>query len=372
MRLNIARVRLLVLGCLLLLSACAKEVPEIEIIPKPIVWLKTQAANLSQVRRISGILRAAEGTDLSFEVSGKVDAVRVSLGADVKAGQVLAELDEASYALTKKSAQGSLQEANAVLVEARNEFQRRSNLFEKGWVSQSALDSAKAVLDTAKSAVNVAKAQLDLTQEDLGDTALRAPYDGKIVARLIEPSQTVVAGATVLQIEAYEGLEVSALVPETIIGNLKQGQFYKTHYPVVPGLTIEAEITEVGSRAESANAFPVTLLLQETHQALRTGMTVEVDFTFEGRGRTGYVGEIIKVPPTAILPGKDQKVYVFVYDEVLGVVHKREIQTENVINNEVLVSKGLKPGEIIATAGVEYLHDAQAVRLMGVGAEQFN
>ncbi len=366
------KIRSLLLCSLIFLSSCSEEEATTKAIPKPIVWIKTQSTDLSQVRRISGVLQATESANLSFEVSGKVESVSVSLGEDVIKGQVLAVLDEASYELTKKSAQGSLQEAQALLIEAQNEYNRQSNLFDKGWVSKSALDNARASMDTAKSAVDIAKAQLDLTQEDLGDASLRAPYDGKIVSRLIEPSQTVRAGETVLQIEGYGGLEVAALVPETMIGNITKGQIYQTQYPAIPNLSLEAEITEIGSRAESANAFPVTLLIKENNEQLRGGMTAEIDFTFEGRGRTGYTGEAVKIPPTAILPGADQKTYAFVYDEAAGVVRKREIQTENIINNEILISKGLKPGEIIATAGVEYLHDGQAVKLMGVGIEQFN
>lgn len=358
--------------CLVLLAACKEEPAATETVPKPIMWIKTQTTDLSQVRRISGVLQAAESADLSFEVSGKVKEVSTTVGDEVKKGQVLAELDEASYQLTRKSAEGSLKEASAGLVEAQNEFKRQSDLFEKGWVSKARLDNARAALDTASSAVEVAKAQLDLTNEDLADTSLRAPYEGKIVARLIEPSQTVRAGETVLQIEGYGELEVSALVPETIITNLERGQMYDTQYPVVPNLSIKAQITEIGSRAEAANAFPVTLTLQETNEALRGGMTVEVDFTFGGRGRTGYEGETVKIPPTAILPGADQKTYAFVFDETTGVVRKREIQTENIIDNDILISNGLKAGEIIAVVGVEYLHDGQSVRLMGVGPKQFN
>ncbi len=372
MPLNQKTIFCMLLSCLFILSSCSEEEPSTKVIPKPIVWIKTQSTDLSQVRRISGVLQASESANLSFEVSGKVEKVFANLGDNVAKDQVLASLDEASYELTKKSAQGGLQEARAVLTEAQNEFQRQSNLFDKGWVSKSALDNARAAMDTAKSAVDIAKAQLDLTQEDLGDTALRAPYDGKIVSRLIEPSQTVRAGETVLQIEGYGSLEVAALVPETIIGNIKKGQLYKTQYPAIPNLSLEAEITEIGSRAESANAFPVTLLLKENNEQLRGGMTVEIDFTFEGTGRTGYKGQAVKIPPTAILPGADQKAYAFVFDEAANVVRKREIQTETVIDNDILISKGLQPGEIIATAGVEYLHDGQAVRLMGVGTEQFN
>lgn len=362
-----------ILACFsLLLTACSEEKPEIKVAPKPIVWIKTQNAASSQIRRIPGTLQAAEKADLSFRVGGKVDEVLVDLGAAVKRDQVLARLDESTYELTTKSAEGSLQKANAVLIETQNEYRRQSDLFKKGWVSKAALDNAQAALDQARSSVEVSKAELNLTKKDLGYTELLSPYDGKIVARTVEPSQTIQAGQTILQIEGYDGLEVSALVPETIIGNLKQGQFYKTRFPAVPGISLEAKITKIGSRAESANAFPVTLLLQEKNDTLRAGMTAEVDFTFEGRGRTGYSGQVVKIPPTAILPGEDQKSFAFVYDETAGVVRKREIQTENIINNEIMISKGLKPGEIIATAGVAYLHDGQAVRLLGVGTKQFN
>ncbi|MEM8500513.1 MAG: efflux RND transporter periplasmic adaptor subunit [Pseudomonadota bacterium] len=356
----------------LILASCSEEQANTKVSPKPILWIKTQQADLSQVRRISGVLQAAESADLSFEVSGKVKSVFANLGDAVNEGDVLAELDEASYELTKKSAAGGLQEANAIFVEAQNEFRRQSNLYEDGWVSKAAFDSAKAALDTARSGVAVATAQLDLTQEDLVDTALRAPYDGKIVARLIEPSQTVRAGETIIQIEGYNGLEVSVLVPETIIGSLARGQRYKTHYPVAPEVSLEAEISEIGSRAEIANAFRVTLLLQDANEGLRAGMTAEVDFTFLGRSSAGDDGVAIKIPPTAVLPGADQKSYAYVYDEIASVVRKREILVENVIGNEILISNGLLPGEIIAIAGVEYLNDGELVRLFDVGVEQFN
>ncbi|MEM9315574.1 MAG: efflux RND transporter periplasmic adaptor subunit [Pseudomonadota bacterium] len=359
----------LVLGSL---SGCSTEDPAFNITPRPIVWTTTQSSDLLQVRRLSGVLDAAERADLSFEVGGKVESVASSLGDEVKQGQVLAVLDGASYALTQQSATSSVQEARALHLEAQNEYRRQSELFGKGWASEAALEDAQARLDTAASAVEVAQARLDLTREDLGDTTLRAPYDGRIVSRLIEPSQAVRAGQTVLQIEGYRGLELSVLVPETMIGKLEQGQRYRAHSPVAPGLTVMAEISEIGSRAANANAFPVTLRLLEPHEPLRAGMTAEVDFRFQDRSPAGEEGTPIRIPLTAVLPGADQKSYAFVYLAPSGVVRKREVHVANVVGNELVITKGLAPGEVIATVGVEYLHDGQAVRLMGVGVEQFN
>ena len=273
-------------------------------------------------------------TELSFEVSGKIDLVNINLGDNIKAGQILATLDNSSYILNLKQSQGKVKEADARLIEAQNIFDRQLKLHKEGWTTKAALDNAQAALDTAKSAVDVAKAQYDIADKNLNDTSLFAPYDGKITSRLIEPSQAIEAGQPVFLIEGNKGFEVKAKVPETIIRYVNRGNIYKTYFSALPNIHLDGKITEVGSRAESANAFPVILRLEDSHPSLRAGMTVEIDFTFMGHGRTGYVGDAVKVPLSSILAGDQQNAYVFIYDEDKSVVTKRKIQTENIFNNE--------------------------------------
>ena len=228
-------------------------------------------------------------------------------------------------------------------------------------------------MDAAKSAVDVATVQLDLTKKDLGDTSLTAPYDGTITSRYIEPSQQVSSGQICFEIEGNKGLEVAVMVPETILDNLDKETAYDVSFPAVPDLKVSAKITEISTQAEAANAFPVILSFQNTNKQLRAGMSAEVDLTFKGNGIiTGYTGVTIKVPPTALLSGEDNNTYVFVYNPSEGIVNKRKVLPENIINNEALITQGLKPGEIIATAGVEYLHDTQKVRLLDTGPNTFN
>ena len=132
------------------------------------------------------------------------------------------------------------------------------------------------------------------------------------------------------------------------------------------------EITELGSRAESANAFPVTALVTNPPIDLRAGMTAEVDFVFTGMGRTGYTGDIYRLPIDAIIAGQGQNSYVFVFDTESQTVSRRQVQTENILNNEIMISSGLNPGEIIATAGVNYLQDGQIVKLLDKHVQQYN
>lgn len=362
----------LLIPLILLLSACKEPAaPFVESL-RPIAWIKVQQSSFDQVRRLSGSVQPVEATELSFQVGGKVQWVKVKLGDVVKRGDPLAQLQPRSFNLSQQSSQASLQQARAALREADNEFRRYQELEQQGLVSKSGYDNAKAAYESALSSVDLAVAQLDITLKDLQDTLLSAPYDGKITKRQLEPSMQISPGQAVIEIEGEDGLEVQVLVPETMIRNLTKGTRVTIHYPGSPQLAGEGLITEIGSRAAAANAFPVTIVIDSAVDELRAGMTAEVDFTFKGVGRSGYRGDAYRIPLAAIGADAGQGAYVFVYDQTARVIRKRAVSTENIIDNEVLVSSGLKSGEIIAIAGISHLRDGQSVQLLDKHVQRFN
>jgi multidrug efflux system membrane fusion protein len=179
-------------------------------------------------------------------------------------------------------------------------------------------------------------------------------------------------GQAVFEIEGDDGLEVQVMVPETLIRNLAKGSEIDIHYPAFSELNSKGTIAEISSRADTANAFPVTILINTELKNLRAGMTAEVDFTFQGIGRTGYQGKAFRLPISALAADDGQKSYVFVYDIEQQILHKRMVQTESMLNNEILVSAGLVQGEIIAIAGVSFLRDGQSVKLLDKHVKRFN
>jgi RND family efflux transporter MFP subunit len=336
------------------------------------MWTKVDISPFEQIRTLSGIVAPVEATKLSFEVQGKIDTIAVNLGNEVVKGQELARLNQRNFNLGLQSAQAQYQQAKATLVDTRNSYSRYEKLLKQGVVSQSGFDNAKANYDASKSAADVAQAQLDIASKNLQDSILLAPYDGIITKRLFEPSQQISAGQSLFEIEGNHGLEVHVLVPETLIRELTQLSILPIHFPVLPELTMQGQITEIGTRAEFANAFPVTVVLQGDNPFLRAGMTAEVEFSFAGTGRTGYKGDVYSIPVTALSAGLEQKAYVFVYNPENQQVVKTQVQTENIFKNEVFVSSGLKQGDIIATAGVAFLRDGQQVSLIDNNIQRFN
>jgi len=339
---------------------------------RPIAWTKVSESNLQQLRTLSGIVAPVEAASLSFEVNGKVQSVDVNLGDTIKKGQILAQLNHRSFELSSKSAKAQLDKANSDKVEAKNSFTRYNQLIKQDLVSQSGFDNAKANYESSKSAVDVAQAQLDIANKNLQDSTLIAPYNGIITKRLVEPSQQINAGQSVFEIEGKHGLKVHVMVPETLIRELQHNSIIPVRFPALPQTKMLGRITEIGTRAEAANAFPITVVLQEDNPLLRAGMTAELDFTFDGVGKTGYQGVTISVPFSALSAGVNQKSYVFIYDPKTQTVNQSEVETENIRNNTVFISSGLKSGEIIAIAGVAFLRDGQKVTLLDSATQHFN
>ena len=372
MHINVMRLVFVSFIYTLLLSGCGEKKAVFDEVIRPIAWLEVQQSSFNQVRRLSGSVYPVEETNLSFEVGGKVEGVKVKLGASVKRGDELASLDQRNFNLSMQTSQANLQKAYASLSESENEFKRYAELSKKGLVSKSGYDNAKAAFESATSAVNLAKAQVAISSKDLSDSILIAPYDGKITKRLIEPSMQVAPGQAVFEIEGEDGLEVQVMVPETLIQELISGSEVNIHYSAFSQLKSKGQITEISSRASTANAFPVTILITSSLEGLRAGMTAEVDFVFAGVGRTGYAGKTFHLPISALGADEGQKAYVFVYHTKKQTLEKRQVQTESIINNKVIVSSGLIDGEIIATAGISFLRDGQTVRLLDKHVQRFN
>lgn len=361
----------LLIGSLILLG-CSKPEATFKEVIRPIAWTEVQQSPFDQVRRLSGTVYPLEETNLSFEIGGKIEWVKVKLGDVVKRGDALARLDQRNFNLSMQSAQANLQKAYSSLSEAENDYNRYVELLAKGLVSKSGFDNAKASYETATSAVSLAKTQLEISTKDLLDSVLTAPYNGKISKRLVEPSMQVSPGQPTFEIEGEEGLEIQVMVPETMIRDLAKDSKITIHYPAFPDLLSQGTITEIGSRAETANAFPVNILITTSLEGLRAGMTAEVDFTFAGVGRTGYTGKTFRLPISALGADEGQKSYVYVYDADKEILSKRLVQTESIINNEVLISSGLNVGEIVAIAGISFLRDGQTVRLLDKKVQRFN
>ncbi len=350
---------------LLALGSCAEEEKPPEVI-RAIKWMQVVGSDTTQLRKISGVVKPVNETKVSFEVSGRVDDVKVRLGDRIKKDDVLAVLDPLPFQLEEKKARSEKKAAEAVVKEKKAGFERIRALYESNNASKAEYDSARADYDSARSRRKAAKAQLGLAQRDLRLTTLRAPFDGIISVKSIEPHEEIRAGQTLFQLDGEDAFEVAAAVPEQVVIKLRTGEAAAVVFPTLNNRRVSGVITEIGTKAVTANTFPVTVELQEQFSELRAGMSVEVEFAFPAVRPTGEtVGRGFTVPMAAILAGADKQHFVFIFERAAGVVHKTPVEVLEIRDNDIILESGIKAGDIIATAGVEFLADKQKVKLMG-------
>ena len=345
---------------------CGKEEKPPEVI-RSIRWIKVVETTTMQVRMISGTTKPVDQTALSFAVGGTVEKVEVKLGEQVKKGQVLAELDQLPFVLGVRDADAELSKTQAIVVERRANYERYVALYESNNASKAELDEARASFDSAKSQVKAAMAKLGLARRDLRKTRLIAPFNGTISVKEIEPFVEVPVGRAVFGLDGEEsGFEVSAAVPDLLLISLSLGDEADVVFPTLNNRRVRGVITELGSRSRTASTYPVTVQLQEQFPELRSGMSVEVAFEFMPQSETGEIIVTgLAVPIAAILMGAEKATFVFIYDEKSSTVKKTQIKVLNLRENDVIVEpETLKAGDILVTAGAQFLTDGQKVNLM--------
>jgi RND family efflux transporter MFP subunit len=351
------------------ISAC-REAP-----PPPVERIRaiktvtvTEQAS-GKIRKFSGVVEAADSSSISFEVSGNVREVRVDVGDKIKKGQVLARMDTRTFKLNVKGAEAGVGRAKVELADKHNDLDRflRINKQDPGAVSQASIDQSQAAVDSAVKNIQFAKSQLKLAQRDLEKTVLRAPFDGVIANRYVDPFTEVTRGKKLFDVYENTGMEVAISIPEDAIDDIYMEQKGKIRFAVIADKTYQGVVTEISKVAGTANAFPIKLTVEDVDERIRPGMTAQVTLELADTAEES----VYLIPISAMVQrGDATKGWVFVYDPSTSTVRKTSVEGTSVRQNDAVISGGVQAGDIIAVAGVSFLEDGQKVKLMKQQAEK--
>lgn len=306
--------------------------------PKKVWTTKLVPASDGVQRHLTGTIQAADAVSISFAVTGVVSKMYVDLGQSFEKGDVLAELDKTLFKMAVQQNKSTLGEATAALHDFKQTFKRNQTLREQGLVSQAALDSASASFEIAKQRVEVAESSLNIANENLSDTTLKAPYSGRVSERFVEPSQQVTPAASVLSIQGNELLEISAAIPEGLISKVS---LFDQVSVVLPSLSSSkiyaATLTEIGAQASIANAFPITITFNDNHAGFYPGMSAEIILSisslFDGN-------EYFEVPFSAFTTDKLGPYLYFIGTQQPNSTNSQNINKN--INKDTPISRNIK------------------------------
>ncbi len=345
---------------LALLSGCTES--ESEPPPRPVLVAHPQGGAAAAVSAYPGEVRAREESALSFRVGGKLVRRLVDLGAAVKRGQVLAELDPGDLRLQAQAAQAQAAAAEAELKRAAAERSRYEKLLAGQLVSRSAYDQADTAYKAAAAQARAARAELDVARNQAGYAELRAPRDGVIASRQAEAGQVVAAGQPVFTLSADGGREVAIALPEARIRAFRVGQPVQVELWSAPGRRLPGTIREIAPAADpQARTYAARVALPDAAaQAVELGQSARV--YAQDMATAGSSDAVaLSVPLSAVQRQNGSGTAVWVVDPRTRKLKLQPLRTGAYGEDRVPVLSGLKPDDWIVVAGGHLLREGQVV-----------
>ncbi|WP_149195773.1 efflux RND transporter periplasmic adaptor subunit [Luteimonas suaedae] len=339
----------------LLLGGCGGD-GGTEAAPRPVLVERPTEHAAGTALALAGEIRAREESALSFRVGGKLVKRHVDIGAVVRRGDLLAELDPGDQRLQAQSAQAQYAAAEAELKRARADQARYERLGAQQLVSQSTLDAQTAAFRAAQGQARAARAQLDVARNQAGYTELRAPEDGVIADRQAEAGQVVAAGQTIFTLAGDGGREVAVALPESRIHAFRVGQEVAVALWSAPGRRWSGHIREIAPAADrQARTYAARVALEDAAAA-----AVEL-----GQSARVYAADAddvaISVPLSAVQRGDDGGTALWVVDPQDPVARRMPVRLGEFGAERVPVLDGLPADALVVVAGGHLLREGQPV-----------
>ena len=310
---------------------------------------KIERGNLLATVSASGVVNPVAQVSVGTQVSGQIKALFVDFNSEVKAGQLIAQIDPETFEYRVRSAQADVDAARAVVLtalanasasrasvsraqvdlqEAQRDLERKHSLVEKQFIAQSEADKARALVNTTGESLKAAQAQTGVSEAqiksaqanvaqreaalaqariDLARTQITSPVNGIVIKRAVEKGQTVAASLQAPELfviaQNLRDMQVDASIDESDVGRIRTGQRATFTVDAFPGQTFEGEVRQVRKAAQNvANVVTYVAVVgfSNVGDRLLPGMTANVRVVTESRDN------VLKLPNAALrvrLPG---------------------------------------------------------------------
>jgi multidrug efflux system membrane fusion protein len=297
-----------------------------------------------------GTVQAFNSVLIKSRVDGQIVKIRYEEGKDVRAGDVLIEIDRAPFEAALALAQANKLKDEAQRDNARVDFDRYANLAKTGASTTQQLDTTRALVAQTEASVKADQALIDTAQVQLNYSTIRSPIDGRVGTRLVDAGNIVRATDTtgIVTINQIHPIFVSFALPADSLPQLRAQ--LKGDDVIVTALSRDGQVLATGVLAVIDNQInPATGTINykakfdNGEDALWPGQFVNL------RIQLAIRRNVIAVPVTAVQQGPDGS-YAFVVGND-RTVQKRPLKVGALNKTTAIIDDGLQPGEQIVTDG---------------------
>lgn len=319
------------------------------------------AGNLRETIDIVGTLAPKFQAEVKTEYSGTVTEVLVTEWVRVRKGTVLLRFDAREAEASAAAARAGLLQAEVGATRARREQERAEKLKAAGLATQQNLDDARTAAEAAEAQLAASRAQREMAETRLSKTVIRAPMDGVVAGRTVNPGDYVenMGGPKpMFKIVDNRRLDLTVTVPSSRISAVRLGQPLSFTTDAVPGRTFTGKVSFINPEAdESSRTVKVVAVVENASEALKSGLFVK------GQIVTGERKGILRVPRSALVTWDlaANKAVVFALEGERAV--RRDVTTGSSAGDDVEVAAGLLAGQKVVTRGGFNLRDGDRVLL---------
>ncbi|MDB5460416.1 MAG: efflux transporter periplasmic adaptor subunit [Caulobacteraceae bacterium] len=335
--------------------------------PAPVVAVataKVTVRDFPMVVTALGSAQAWQGVLIRAQVNGRLMSVPVAEGSEVKAGQVVAEIDPSAYRATLMQAQGALHRDEAQLEAARIDLARYQKLAAQDSIAKQQVDTQAALVKQLEGTVMVDKGSVEAATVNLNFTRIKSPVTGRVGVRLVDPGNLVSTTDTtgIISINEVTPIAVTFTIPEGDFERLATASdgFRK---PL---------LTQALSQETNLPIGQGQLMVADNHVDQSTG-TVQMKAKFANDKRSLWPGQFVNVrltvqtlphaltvPSTAINQGPNGP-FVFVVNNDKAMVHQVSVIATQ--DATAVIRTGLQAGDTVVTDGQLSLRPGSKVRM---------
>ncbi|QKG58450.1 efflux RND transporter periplasmic adaptor subunit [Hymenobacter sp. BRD128] len=325
--------------------------------PAAYAAVQVTAAPPAQALSLPGELESFYQTDITPRVSAYVRRVNVDIGDHVRAGQVLAELDAPELTAALNEALSKQKAAEATAQGSRGSYRRlRQTARTAGAVSPLAVDQARTLAASDSLAVVAARAHYRAAAQMAAYLRLTAPFAGTITERTAAPGALVSqGGAALFKLKQLSPLRLRVAVPETYVGQIKDGNPVQFTVRAFPGRTFTGKLTRTAGSVQAATrSEQVELDIPNPKEELKPGMFASASLPVQARANSLFV------PKSAVVNTAERTYLIRVAD---GRTELVDVQLGDENAGQVQVFGKLRAGDVVLKSGNEEITARQPVQV---------
>ncbi len=331
-----------------------------------------QRSSISDQIRAYGTVRAQDNVRVTPQVSERIMRIFVDLGDTVRAGQVLAKLNDANFTDQVLRDEAQVEQTRIAAQRDSVNFNRQQELFGLGLLSQAELDNARAQYFATRANYRAAVASLTQSRQNLSYTEVRSPVNGVVTRRNASPGDLAGSGQAIYEISNLVGYEVRLYLPLGDWRNTRLGQEVELRHSGATDLTTKGTVSRISPELDPVTGLgEVVISLTSRGEGIFPGVLLESRINVQTKNNVIVIprSSMVENVQTVLEPESNvirlSRTYSAFVSQGDTIAVRRNLELGVQQGDRIEVLSGLSEGEKLIITGQTSLEDGSRIRISG-------